>query len=76
MLTYIFQDFIWKSRNARQLGKKLGLSRDLGKRYCRKRLQLRRVDYLSKEELMMRFLKRPDSVACMPGKNDPVTTGK
>ena len=47
--------------------KQLGLSMDLGKRYRRKRLQLRRVDYLSKEELVLRFLKRPD-------KNGTVTT--
>ena len=51
------------SRNVSRLGKELRISRDLGKRYRRKRLQLRCADYLSKEELVLRFLKRPDNAA-------------
>ena len=46
----------------------LRVSTDLGKRYRPKRLQFRRVDYMSEEELVLRFLKRPDNAACKPGK--------
>ena len=45
--------------------KELGVWRDLGKRYRRMRLQLRLADYLSKEELDLRFLKRPDNTGCV-----------
>ncbi|KAI0209577.1 hypothetical protein LSAT2_005734 [Lamellibrachia satsuma] len=50
-------DTVRTSCNASRLGKELGVSRELGNIYTLKRLQLRRADYLSKEELVLRFLR-------------------
>ena len=51
--------------------KELGVWMDLGKTYRRTRLQLRLADYLSIEELGLRFLKRPDNAGCVSSTFQP-----
>ena len=64
------------SRNVSQLAKELGVSRYFGEKSTRAKRLWRRDNYAALEMKVLRFLKRPDNAACMPGKKDTLTIKK
>ncbi len=64
------------SRSVSRLAKELGVSRYFAEKSSRAKRLWRRENYAALEMKVLRFLKRPDNAACMPGKKDTLTIKK